>query len=214
MAIDVKVLRNDYSEKGIVKSEMNPDPIGQFSKWFEQALDSGIAEPNGMCLTTLGADGQPWVRTVLMKSVDSRGLMFFTNYSSRKAQQIEANSKVAVIFPWLSLHRQVIVQGVVEKASYEESAEYFLSRPRGSQIGAWASRQSETIDNRRVLEQRVGELEARFESNEIPVPEFWGGYLIVPTRFEFWQGRTSRLHDRLVYEKSASGHWEIVRLSP
>ena len=210
-------LRNDYSEQGIRRRDLAADPLAQFATWFDQAVAAEIAEPNAMCLSTVDTEGRSWIRTVLMKSCDPQGLVFFTNYTSRKAQQIAHNTAVSALFPWLSLHRQVIFQGVVEKVSEAESKAYFASRPRATQLGTWASRQSQPLTERSQLESRLTEITRRFESQPVPPPHFWGGYRLLPTRVEFWQGRNSRLHDRLVYNKPAPGDapsWQISRLYP
>ena len=213
---DLKALKKQYSDEGINKQSTNEDPFVQFRLWFDQALDSGIAEPNGFCLSTVSSDSKPSVRTVLMKGFDHQGFVFFTNHGSRKGQQLAENPSVSMLFPWYELHRQINIEGEVTRVSDKQSFEYFQSRPKGSQIGAWASRQSEVIENRAALEAQIDNIEQRFGDEEIPLPEFWGGYLIKPRRFEFWQGRTHRLHDRIVYTKNQQNHdnWEVNRLAP
>ena len=213
---DIASLRNDYDEDCLRQAELPDNPFDLFSNWFEQALDSGIAEPNGMVIATTGIDGQPSQRTVLMKSFDSSGFYFFTNYASRKARELADNPRISCTFPWLALHRQVTFLGAVTRASEAHSAAYFASRPRGSQVGAWASRQSEVLPDRETLEARIREIEQRFGDGEIPLPDHWGGFHVVPHRVEFWQGRTSRLHDRFVYirDADAGDRWSLDRLYP
>ena len=220
---NVKKLKKQYSDAGISKDNVCKDPVEQFRLWFKQAVDSGIAEPNGFCLSTVSEESKPSQRTVLMKSCDHDGLVFYTNHYSRKGQQLAENNKVSALFPWYELHRQINIEGTVSRVNDQLSREYFKSRPRDSQIGAWASRQSETIASRHVLEQQQQEIEQKFGDQEIPLPTFWGGYRISPERFEFWQGRAHRLHDRILYIKKDNARednprkdkqWEIVRLSP
>lgn len=215
---DLEKLKKQYSDAGISKDSVCTDPIEQFRLWFQQAVDSGIAQPNGFSLSSVSAESKPSQRTVLMKSFDSDGLVFYTNHHSRKGQQLAENNKVSVLFPWYELHRQVNIEGTVSRVNEQLSREYFESRPRDSQIGAWASRQSETLASRQVLEQQQQEMQQKFGDQAIPLPTFWGGYLISPNRFEFWQGRPHRLHDRILYSKKEHARedrqWEIVRLSP
>jgi pyridoxamine 5'-phosphate oxidase len=210
---ELEPLKKLYSDAGISKQSVRENPIDQFSIWYEQAVDSGIAEPNGFVLSTVSVDARPSQRTVLMKSYDNEGFIFYTNHFSRKGKQIAANNTVSMLFPWYELHRQIIIEGSVTRVDEKYAREYFASRPRGSQVGAWASRQSEVIDSRSALEAQQDEIEQRFKEKALPLPPFWGGYLVSPTRFEFWQGRTHRLHDRIVYTKSGRG-WDITRLSP
>lgn len=205
--------RKEYSTRGLDRADMAADPIAQFASWFEQATACGIGEPNAMTLATADASGMPWQRTVLLKSFDAAGFQFFTNYDSRKSRQMEENPRVCLLFPWLTLERQVIVQGSVEKLTAAESAEYFHVRPRESQIGAWVSHQSEPIPSRQFLMEKLEELRTRFGEGEIPLPPFWGGYRVVPTAIEFWQGGAARLHDRFFYQRNAAG-WSMERLSP
>ena len=211
--IDLKELKKQYSDTGIDQNSVDSDPFKQFRIWFDQAIDSGIAEPNGFSLCTVSKDSTPSQRTVLMKSYDKDGFIFYTNHNSRKGQQLKERNTASMLFPWYELHRQINIEGKVERIDDRQSFDYFNSRPRGSQIGAWASRQSAVLANRQELMQQQQEMEDRFSDQEIPLPEFWGGYQIKPTRFEFWQGRTHRLHDRIVYT-SVDGHWQIQRLSP
>ena len=211
---DIAALRENYSRGGIEKNDLAADPIAQFSLWFDEAISANLVEPNAMSLATVSAAGEPSVRTVLLKGLDERGFCFFTNYQSHKAQDMAVQPNVAASFLWKELERQVNVMGRVEKISREESAEYFHSRPRASQIGAWVSEnQSGEIKGREYLAALEAELEKRFEGNEVPLPDFWGGYLLRPKSVEFWQGRESRLHDRLQYQRSGSV-WVKARLSP
>ncbi len=191
------------------------DPIARFRRWFDEVMASGVAEPTAMVLATADAEGRPSARAVLLKGVDERGFLFFTNYGSAKAADLAANPACALAFVWPVSARQVRVAGRAEKVPVEESAAYFASRSRGSQLGAWASRQSEVIDDRQVLEDRVAELDAHFAGKDVPLPRFWGGYVVIPDRIEFWEGRADRLHDRHRYRRSAPGQpWLVERLSP
>ncbi|MDX1800194.1 MAG: pyridoxamine 5'-phosphate oxidase [Marinobacter sp.] len=211
--MDIGDMRRDFESDGLDREDLDDDPVKQFESWFQNARDAGILEPNAMSLATTGSDLQPDVRTVLLKYFDQQGFVFYTNYGSRKAQELGANPRAALLFPWLGLNRQVIIQGQVEKVSTGESLRYFASRPRGSQIGAWVSEQSRAITSRGLLEQKVAEIRRRFGEGQIPLPDFWGGYRVTPTRIEFWQGRPSRLHDRFEYLKGDDG-WHIQRLQP
>lgn len=205
--------RKEYSDRGLRREEMNADPVAQFSTWFSHATELGLHEPNAMTLATVDESGMPWQRTVLLKYFDAEGFVFYTNYQSQKAKQIALNPKVSLLFPWISLERQVIIQGVATKVSTAESLKYFSSRPRDSQIGAWVSNQSEVITSRKFLLQKLSEIKEKFSHGEIPLPSFWGGYRVVPQRIEFWQGGPARLHDRMLYQRDNSD-WKIVRLSP
>lgn len=190
----------------------NPSPIAQFSLWFDEVRAAGVPEPNAMAVATVGEGGAS-LRMVLLKEHGPEGFVFYTNYGSRKAREIEHQPRVALLFFWVSLQRQVRIEGVASRTSRDESADYFRTRARGSQIAAWASAQSEVVTTRQALEARVVELEEEYAGREVPVPPFWGGFRVVPDRFEFWQGREHRLHDRLVYEK-AGAQWNIARLCP
>jgi pyridoxamine 5'-phosphate oxidase len=206
-------LRKEYSDRGLCREELKSDPVEQFSEWFNQATELEVHEPNAMTLATVDESGMPYQRTVLLKFYDNNGFVFFTNYGSRKAAQIAANPNVSLLFPWLTLERQVIIQGRAEKISSAESLRYFTTRPRESQIGAWVSNQSEVISSRRFLMQKLAEIREKFSQGEIPLPSFWGGYRVVPQSVEFWQGGPARLHDRFLYRKNEQG-WRIERLSP
>ncbi len=207
-------LRSRWMSEGLRRERLAADPFAQFEQWFTQAIDSGVPEPNAMSLATVDASGQPWLRTVLLKIYDQRGFVFFTNYGSRKAQQMEANSRVSLLFPWVGLGRQVKITGSAGRIPLAESLKYFATRPRGSQIGAWASPQSEVITSRALLEAKFDEMKRRFSAGEIPLPSFWGGYRVVPHSIEFWQGRESRLHDRFLYSRAGDDGWKIERLAP
>lgn len=190
------------------------DPIEIFEVWHAAADAAGVPLAEAMALATASADGAPSVRMVLLKGVDERGFQFFTNYGSRKAVELDANPRASLCAHWTTMERQVRVEGTVERLSREESEDYFRSRPRGSRIGAWASEQSRPLDDRETLEDRVARYEAEFEGGDVPLPPHWGGYLLVPRRIEFWQGRPDRLHDRWVYERDVAGGWSITRLYP
>ncbi len=199
--------------KELTENIVDPNPFVQFSHWFNELLKSDVTEPNAMVLATASADGIPSARTVLLKKFDEEGFVFFTNYESHKAKDLMANPKAQILFLWLELERQVRVSGKVERVSLQESEEYFHSRPTNSQIGAWASKQSSVIPDREYLEEKFKETAERYKDGEIPLPPFWGGFRLIPEEFEFWQGRESRLHDRINY-RSKGKIWEIVRLSP
>ena len=205
--------RKEYSDRGLKRKEMNADPVAQFSQWFNQATELGLHEPNAMTLATVDESGMPYQRTVLLKYYDGAGFLFFTNYGSRKAQQMEKNPRVSLLFPWITLERQVIIQGMVERISTAESLKYFATRPRESQIGAWVSNQSEVITSRKFLMQKLAEIKEKFYHGEIPLPSFWGGYRVKPQMIEFWQGGPARLHDRFLYQRHGDA-WKIDRLSP
>jgi pyridoxamine 5'-phosphate oxidase len=211
--MDLAEFRKEYSDRGLRREELNPDPVAQFSEWFIQATELAVHEPNAMTLATVDETGMPFQRTVLLKYYDHDGFVFFTNYGSRKAAQIAANPNVCLLFPWITLERQVIIQGHAEKISTAESLRYFASRPRESQIGAWVSNQSEVISSRKFLMQKLAEIRDKFSHGEIPLPSFWGGYRVMPEAIEFWQGGPARLHDRFLYRKNVA-EWHIERLSP
>ncbi|MAL97928.1 MAG: pyridoxamine 5'-phosphate oxidase [Alteromonadaceae bacterium] len=206
-------LRRDFESAGLERTALENDPIRQFERWFIEARNSGIEDVNAMGLGTASANGMPSVRTVLLKSFDEQGFSFFTNYGSRKAQELSANPRASLLLPWLALNRQVVIEGSVEKLPRDQSQAYFSSRPRASQLGAWASRQSSVLDSRETLEERLQALEKHYRDEEVPLPDFWGGYLVKPRRLEFWQGRPSRVHDRFEYSLE-DGQWHIRRLQP
>ena len=214
MISDPAAMRRDYAARGLTEEDLLGDPIAQFQSWFEDACRAEVFEPNAMTLATVGADGQPSARIVLLKGVDRRGLAFFTNLMSRKSRELDANASAALVFWWGPLARQVRFEGTVERVADAEADAYFASRPRGSQIGAWASPQSAVIAGRRALEDAARTHEERFGAGAVPRPEFWGGFRLLPLRAEFWQGRTDRLHDRLRYSRDASGGWRLERLAP
>lgn len=213
-SLDIAALRHDYVAHGLRRADLDLDAIKQFAKWFGEAAAAEIRDVNAMNLATIGADGSPDARIVLLKAISDRGFVFFTNYNSAKSRQLDANPRVALTFFWVQLERQIRVRGLVEKTSREESEEYFRSRPLGSQLGAWASEQSEVIENRDALETRLEEVTARYAGADVPLPEHWGGYRVKPETIEFWQGRTSRLHDRFCYSLQVDESWVIERLSP
>ena len=210
---EIHHLRRDYRREPLEESSLNVDPFAQFSAWFDDALAAGILEPNAMTLGTADASGLVSCRTVLLKGIDARGFVFFTNYGSRKARQMASNPNAALLFPWITLERQVEVAGAIEKISEAESLEYFLSRPFGSRIGAWVSEQSSLIPSRDVLVSRFEDLKKQFADGHVPKPEGWGGYRLVPRTIEFWQGGADRLHDRFLYTR-ADAAWQVSRLSP
>lgn len=211
--MDLSDFRKEYAAHGIDRHELLEAPLAQFKAWFDQAKTAGVVEPNAMVLSTQGLDGFPSSRTVLLKAADERGFSFFTNYDSKKGEEIAANPRVTLLFPWFSLERQIHITGSLIKTSDEESVTYFARRPYGSQLGALASDQSDVIADRKVLEGRLAELKAKYPEGQVPKPPHWGGYRLIPHHFEFWQGRTNRLHDRFVYTLKGD-KWEIVRLSP
>jgi pyridoxamine 5'-phosphate oxidase len=208
--------RSEYKRGALDRAELKPSPFEQFAVWFKQATEANVIEPNAMSLATTASDGRPLVRTVLLKSYDDNGFIFYTNMESRKARQMAENPEASALFPWLALERQVIICGHVEKVSLAETAAYFATRPRGSQLGAWVSQQSSVITTRKLLEEKWEEMKRKFGEGEIPVPSWWGGFRIVPREIEFWQGRPSRLHDRFLYTRdtNADGPWKIDRLAP
>lgn len=222
---DVAGMRVSYEGGQLLESDLAPTPLWQFQAWFRQVHDSGLPEPNAMILATADDGGAVSARTVLLKGVDERGFVFFSNYTSRKAAALAANPQASVVFPWFAMHRQVTVIGRVERVSAEETAEYFRSRPHGSQLAAWASRQSAAIDSREPIEARLAALAERWpEGSVVPVPEFWGGYLLRATSVEFWHGRVSRMHDRLRYQPAEDAGstpllnlpdaWQVQRYAP
>lgn len=212
--MNVADLRKNYTQHSLRRTDLNGDPMAQFHTWIDQACKAELLEPNAMSLATVDAQGQPWNRTVLLKGFSAEGFLFFTNYESRKAQHIGENAQVSLLFPWLALERQVIVTGQAEKISPAESLKYFQSRPEGSQIGAWASPQSQVITSRKLLELKWDEMKRKFAAGKIPLPSFWGGYKVVPQTIEFWQGGQNRIHDRFLYSREDDSSWKIERLAP
>ncbi len=210
---DLADLRQNYARADLTEANAPADPFRFFAQWFEEAEAAGVREPNAMTLATVGADGQPAARIVLLKGLDERGLVFYTNYESRKGDDVAVSPRAALVFWWEPLERQVRIEGAVEKVAAKLSDAYFASRPRGSRLGAWASDQSRVVDDRAELEERLEEVEEEYDDGHIPRPPHWGGYRVLPTRFEFWQGRPNRLHDRLEYLPSDEG-WTIRRLAP
>lgn len=206
-------MRQDYGKAGLLEKDLAKEPFRQFEKWFQEALAAQLHEPNAMVLGTVGRDGQPSVRTVLLKGVDKRGFVFYTNYDSRKSSELAASPRAGLVFPWIALERQVIVEGTVTRVSREEAEIYFHSRPRESQLAAWASPQSTVIANRAVLEESFRVTEKKYDGETVPLPPQWGGWRVAPHSVEFWQGRRSRLHDRLRYRRETDGTWVIERLA-
>ena len=206
--------RNQYGDAVLELNQLDVDPLRQFMRWFSDAESAGEPEAAGMVVATVGEDGQPSARMVLLRGLDSRGFIFYTNLHSRKAREMAGNEHVALVFHWQKLERQVRIEGVVERAPDDMADAYFQTRPRGSQLGAWASPQSEVIVSRHELEVKIAEAELRFGDGPIPRPDFWGGYRVVPSRVEFWQGRVSRLHDRFRYRSGDGENWVIERLAP
>jgi pyridoxamine 5'-phosphate oxidase len=212
-ASQIAALRRDYVRRGLNEADLAPDPFRQFARWFQEALNcAAIAEPNAMVLSTVSPEGRPHARFMLLKGFDAKGFVFFTNYQSEKGRDLAANPRAALTFGWIDLERQVRIEGTVAKTSRADAEAYFQTRPRGSRLGTWASNQSQVIPNRALLEAQLAEADARFP-DDVPPPETWGGYLLTPERFEFWQGRTNRLHDRLCYRKEGTA-WIIERLAP
>lgn len=210
----IRALRESYERGTLDVKDVAEDPIVQFKKWFDSAMDANIFEVNAMTLATVNHEGQPSARTVLLKEIDDKGFVFYTNYESRKGHDISHNKKVSLLFFWKELEQQVRIEGLVEKVPAEVSADYFQSRPKGSQIGAWASPQSQRI-TRDQLEDRVTLITEEYKNDDVlPLPPHWGGYVVIPDFIEFWQGRQNRLHDRIVYQRKANGQWDIYRVAP
>lgn len=213
--MDLEAMRRDYSQGGLNEEDLNDSPFVQFEQWFNDAKTAGFSlDVSAMTVATVSAAGQPSQRMVLLKSFDEKGFVFYSNSESRKGREMKANSQVCLHFPWHPIERQVIVYGEAEKLPVEDVTRYFQSRPRASQIGAWASKQSQKVASRAVLEETFAQLEAKYDNKDVPLPPSWSGYRIVPHQIEFWQGRRSRLHDRLVYQRRGAQKWEIERLQP
>ncbi|MCB1679378.1 MAG: pyridoxamine 5'-phosphate oxidase [Halioglobus sp.] len=206
--------RREYTAGGLSRDMLDPSPLAQFERWLQQSVEAGLHDPTAMVLATVDASGMPWQRIVLLKGLSHGGFVFYTNHGSNKARHIAGDARASLLFPWNPLDRQVIVGGSVEKMTVAESASYFVTRPRESQIAAWASRQSRPVSARAVLEQEWRLLRDKFGKGEIPVPDFWGGYRLLPQRMEFWQGGAHRLHDRFQYTRRPDGGWDIGQLQP
>ncbi|MDX6302985.1 MAG: pyridoxamine 5-phosphate oxidase [Nocardioidaceae bacterium] len=213
---DLGRLRREYGDHGLDLPDLEDDPVGMFRRWLDDTVRAGLHEPNAMVVATVSAEGRPSARMVLLKGLDERGFVFYTNYSSRKASDLDANPAVSLLFPWHDLQRQVRVEGTAVRVSEEESQAYFASRPRESQLGAWASPQSQVVSSRSALDERYGGVLAQFaELDAVPLPPYWGGFRVIPDAVEFWQGRKGRMHDRLVYRRPAGdGPWAVSRLAP
>lgn len=207
-------LRREYEGRSLSRADLNPDPLLQFERWFAEARQAVELDPNAMCVSTVGPDGRPSSRMVLLKSFDPQGFVFFTNLESRKAREIAQNPHVSLLFCWMPLSRQLIISGQAERVSTAEALAYFATRPRGSQLGAWVSHQSSVISSRSLLEAKWEEMKRKFAAGQVPLPSFWGGFRVRPVEFEFWQGRADRLHDRFRYQRDGSGAWNIERLQP
>jgi len=212
--MDIENFRREYLQGGLSREDLQDDPIAQFNTWLSQAVESGIGDPTAMVVSTVSAEGKPSQRIVLLKHVDDDGFIFYTNYGSRKAKEIEDNNKVSLLFPWNKLDRQVKVGGTAEKISVAESAKYFMSRPRDSQLAAWASKQSRKIISREFLLTQLADMKEKFAAGEVPLPDFWGGIRVRPHEIEFWQGGEHRIHDRFEYCLQNDGSWEISQLAP
>jgi pyridoxamine 5'-phosphate oxidase len=214
MKLELENLRREYTQGGLEREDLHENPIEQFNRWMSQTIAAELPDPNAMTIATVDANGQPSQRIVLLKQLDDRGFVFFTNLNSRKAQDLKQNPKISLHFPWYFLERQVKVCGVVEPLSTTEVFKYFVSRPRDSQLGAWASHQSQPISSRALLLQQFESMKNKFAKGEIPLPDFWGGFRVKPHEIEFWQGGSARLHDRFQYRLQADGSWAIQRLEP
>lgn len=214
MDLHLEDFRREYTQGGLERGDLADNPLEQFDRWMQQTIKSGIPDPNAMTIATVDATGQPSQRIVLLKHLDEKGFVFYTNLNSRKAQELKQNPKISLHFPWYFLERQVKVCGVAEQLSASEVMRYFISRPRDSQLGAWASQQSRPISSRALLLQQFESMKNKFAKGEIPVPDFWGGFRVKPHQIEFWQGGAARLHDRFQYNLQADGSWAIQRLEP
>lgn len=214
MALDLESLRTEYTKGGLEREDLHENPIEQFRRWMQQTIDANLPDPNAMTIATVDASGQPSQRIVLLKKLDEKGFVFYTNLGSRKAQDLKQNPKVSLHFPWYFLERQVKVCGTVEQLSHTEVLKYFITRPRDSQLGAWASQQSRPISSRALLMQQFESMKNKFAQGAIPLPDFWGGFRVKPHQIEFWQGGEARLHDRFEYNLQADSAWTIQRLEP
>lgn len=213
--MDVSQFRREYLREGLSRDKLHLNPVEQFTQWFDQARQTNTSDPTAMVLATVGKDGMPSQRTVLLKYYDEQGFVFFTNLESRKATEIAGNPKVSLLMVWLDLERQIIINGIASKISAAESAKYFMTRPKDSQVAAWVSSQSHAITSRKMLMQKFSEMKRKFSEGKIPLPSFWGGYRVEPVEIQFWQGRENRLHDRFQYSKDEEkGCWKIERLAP
>ena len=212
--MDIGNIRRDYDQAGLTRDSLNTDPIVQFENWFNEAQKTEIKDPSAMSLATSNKKGEVSIRTVLLKLYDQQGFVFYTNYESIKARHIAENPNVALLFPWLDQDRQVKIMGKASKISTAESLKYFISRPRGSQLGAWVSAQSSIINSRTLLLSKLEEIKQRFADGDVSLPEFWGGYRVKPSSIEFWQGQPDRLHDRFMYTRQDNDNWAITRLAP
>ncbi len=212
--MDLSDLRKEYDWGGLSSRDLAEDPFQQFDRWFQQAIEAHVPEPSAMTLATADASGAPSARTVLLKSVDANGFTFFTNYQSRKGRELDENPRAALNFYWPQVERQICVRGTIRRLSREASEAYFRSRPRGNQIGAWVSKQSSVIPNRESLERKLEAIEKQFSEGLIPMPDYWGGFVLDPAEIEFWQGRPNRLHDRFRYRRTQDQQWVVERLSP
>lgn len=212
--MDIHTLRADYTQAELSRKDLQDNPFQQFELWFQQACNAELQEPNAMILATASAQGEPLVRTVLLKYFDNHGFVFFANYESRKAHHISENPHISLLFLWLPLQRQVQITGIAAKISTAESLKYFATRPRGSQLGAWCSPQSSVISSRQILLMEFEKMKQKFLNHEIPLPPSWGGYRVVPNSFEFWQGRSNRLHDRFLHVRQDDDNWDVQRLAP
>ena len=213
--MDISQFRREYIRGGLDRADLESDPVTQFSLWFDQARKTTISDPTAMILATVNSHGQPSQRTVLLKYYDEKGFVFFTNFGSRKAAEIKENDKVSLLFVWLELERQVMINGRARKISTADSAKYFMTRPKESQLAAWVSSQSHKLSSRQILLQKFHEMKSKIGEGKVPLPSFWGGYCVEPTEVEFWQGRKSRLHDRFLYTQASKlSSWSVERLSP
>ncbi|SHE87395.1 Pyridoxamine 5'-phosphate oxidase [Microbulbifer donghaiensis] len=212
--MEIDQWRREYLRGGLHRADLKATPVEQFRQWLSEAVEAELSDPSSMCLATADASGQPSQRIVLLKGFDERGFVFFTNLESHKARDIASNAKVSLLFPWQSLERQVIVYGQAVQVERDEAQAYFRTRPRDSQLAAWASHQSDPIQNREQLQQQFDAVKSQYGENEIPLPEFWGGYRVLPNAVEFWQGGANRLHDRFIYRAEEAGQWSVERLSP